>query len=527
MGFSSLLGRMSVLAIAAVSSTALAQGADDVPEWMEALELPNYSYAGYALVPESIEPKDLPVVHVGDHGAKPNDRKSDKAAIAAAIRAGEEKGGAIIQFEAGEYWVGEKKQEKQGFFITSPNIVIRGAEPTASAPKGTVLYMRHSLAPADPKKMYSCPPLLKFQHPTKGKKLTSIVSDSEKGGFEISVKDPGKLKVGQYVTLYMRNPAATSTLLAGLEPWSIWTNTIENGPIVHGERHRIVAIDGSTVTFHEPMMIDVFAEHGWEVRSCPMAEGWVVEDITFVGEVPTPWVHHKNADHDSGWTMIGFNRGFAPVIRRCKFVSVSTGAFINGSYGGTAIDNVVLGRRGHYSISSGGGSYGTLIAFNKDLTKEGQWHGFGSSHGAVGTVIYRNVNSKRGFDHHSGTAIAYATLIDVNTGGIFGSGGNYKNLPNHLHDLTFWNFKQTHDKRYDNYDWWSARRGDQKYSGTKVVYPRIVGYHGIRTTFKPESCSHIHCHGKPVEPESLFEYQVLQRLGELPEWMASPESRAR
>ncbi|MEM1109537.1 MAG: DUF4955 domain-containing protein [Planctomycetota bacterium] len=516
---------LCLVAVWAFSSSALAQDRVDYPGWMKDLELPDYSYAGYALVPESIEPPDLPVIHVRDYGAIPGDRKSDKAAIAKAIRAGEVKGGAIIQFDAGRYLVGEKEQEKSGFVINSPNIIIRGTRPSAESPRGTVLYMRHSLAPADPKKMYSCPPLLNFQHKSKGKPLTSITADTAKGGYQISVQDPGRLEVGHYVALTMRNPAATPSHLAGLEPWSIWTNTIEKGTRVRGERHRIVAIDGSQVTFHEPIMIDIWAEHGWDVESCPMAEGWVVEDMTFVGEVPTPWVHHKNADHDSGWTMIGFNRGFAPVIRRCRFVSVSTAAFINGSYGGTAIDNEVLGRRGHYSISSGGGSYGTLIAFNKDLTKEGQWHGFGASHGAVGTVIYRNLNSKRGFDHHSGTSIAYATLIDVNTGGIFGSGGNYKNLPNHLHDLTFWNFKQTHDKRHENYDWWSPRRGNEKYSGTKVVYPRIVGYHGIRTTFKPDSCSHIHSHGKPVQPESLFEFQVKNRLGSLPLWMTSEESR--
>ncbi|MEO0588438.1 MAG: DUF4955 domain-containing protein, partial [Planctomycetota bacterium] len=148
----------------------------------------------------------------------------------------------------------------------------------------------------------------------------------------------------------------------------------------------------------------------------------------------------------------------------------------------------------------------------------GTFHGFGSSKGASGTVVYRCKNSNRGFDWHASGP--YATLIDACSGGLIGNGGNYTVLPNHLEDLVFWNFEQTAGVVYEDYQWWEPRRGNERYSGAKVVMPIIVGFHGpAASTFDESQCLLVESYGRPVEPESLFEAQLERRLGELPEWI--------
>lgn len=479
----------------------------------------DFSYAGYALVPESEFPnEDLPVIDVADFGAIPDDGKGDREAIAAALAAAEDRGGAVVRFASGVYEVNPEPGLDHGLVITGAHVVLRGVREGEGEP--TVLFMEHHLEPTDPNKMWSTPSLFTFRlspEMNKRPKLARVVSDSRRGGFEVTIDNPSRLEVGQFVSLEMQNPAANEGLLAGLDTWDIWESTNTKGIQVRGERHRIVAIEGNLLKFAEPIHTDITAEHGWDVVACPMQPGWVVEDLTFRGDCPEPFVHHKNAMHDGGWSMLSIGRGYAPVVRRCRFIDVSCGLSFGACYAATAIDLVFEGRQGHTTAGAGGGSYGTLIAFCEDRIELGGFHGFAANQGAAGTVMYRCRNSNRGFDWHASGP--YATLIDACTGGLVGNGGNYKNLPNHLQDLVFWNFRQTSGPAYRKMEWWESRRDDERYSGPKVVLPILVGYHGIRSTFEPSQCLLIESHGRPVQPESLFETQLIRRLGELPGWI--------
>ena len=98
-------------------------------------------------------------------------------------------------------------------------------------------------------------------------------------------------------------------------------------------------------------------------------------------------------------------------------------------------------------------------------------------------------------------------------------------LPNHLGQLTFWNFEQTAGRVYKKLDWWEPRRGREQYSGAKVVRPLIVGFHGLPTTFLESSCAGVESLGTPVEPASLFESQLRLRTGALPGWMGDGQRR--
>jgi hypothetical protein len=96
-------------------------------------------------------------------------------------------------------------------------------------------------------------------------------------------------------------------------------------------------------------------------------------------------------------------------------------------------------------------------------------------------------------------------------------------LPNHLGDLTFWNFEQVGEVQ-DHYDFWEhpVSAADLKYryfGGVKIIYPNYIGFHGVPTTFKREHVGLFESYGKPVEVESLYEAQLSLRLGDAPNWI--------
>lgn len=479
--------------------------------------LPDYSYAGYAMGGQAIPNCKGKRFDVTDFGAIPNDKKSDRKAIEKAIKAAEENGGGIVFFPSGRFLVSETKGVGSGIEINGKNIVLKGA---GSGPNGTEIFMRNHLQPKDPTKKYSVQKMFAFK-PTKGestnRKCTAITKDSLRETFSIKVADSSKLKPGMLVELSMNNPKANPEFLDGLECWDIWTTTIEKGVTVRGERHRIKNITGKTITFNEPIHCNIIAEHGWTVSRSDLIPGWVVEDIHFKGNWKEKFVHHKDFIHDSGWSWLSLLYGESPVVRRCKFSDCSDGVDMSACYLGTIINCSIEGNQGHASFSSGYYSYGTLIAFCVDNVSNGAFHGFGANKGTVGTVITHCKNSNRGFDWHG--SWPYCSLIDNCSGGLIGNGGNYQVLPNHMRHLTIWNFNQTAGKVYQDFDWWEPRKGKQKYSGTKIVKPIIVGYHGLKTTFKPETCQIIESQGKPVKPKSLYISQLESRLGKKPEWI--------
>ena len=479
--------------------------------------LPDYSHAGYALAPSTADTAaDLEVFDIRTFGGRADDELSDREAIEIAIRAAEAAGGGIIQFPPGRFLLSEEEGRSEGIVIRADHVVLRGA---GSGPGGTELYMRHRLLPRDPSQPWSTPSLLRFQAtatPEGGRTLCRVVERSRRETFVVHVDDVSQVRIGDHVMLYMRNPAATPDLLAGLEPWEIWENAREKGIRMNGERHRVAAVEDGMLTFAEPIHLDIDPTHGWTVRSCPLGTGWGVEDIAFRGDAPEPFVHHKDAAHDSGWSILQFAYGHLPYVKRCRFVDVSSAVQVAGCYGGTVINCSIEGRRGHLSISSTA-SYGTLIAFCVDRSTGGAFHGFGVSQSASGTVIYRSRSSERGLDWHG--AGPYATLVDASSGGLLGNGGNYTNLPNHLQFLTLWNYEQTGGEVFDRLNWWEPRRGAERYSHAKVVKPVIVGFHGLPTTFREGSCSLVESLGAAVEPTSLFEAQLELRTGGLPAWV--------
>ena len=110
------------------------------------------------------------------------------------------------------------------------------------------------------------------------------------------------------------------------------------------------------------------------------------------------------------------------------------------------------------------------------------------------------------------------------------------NVPNHLRDLTIWNLNATKVKSDFNggfFKWWLTEN-----DWWKIMPPIIVGFHGAGTVnfgvysetaggwAESESSSdlqtlYLESNGTAVQPESLYEAQLRERLGYVPGWLNS------
>lgn len=144
----------------------------------------------------------------------------------------------------------------------------------------------------------------------------------------------------------------------------------------------------------------------------------------------------------------------------------------------------------------------------------GQWHAVGVSKHSLGTVI-KNCIWGRDTNFESHATQPRATLIDGCSGGFiqFHQGGATDQLPNHLDDLTLWNFKATYVLPGEavEWKWWNEERD------WKFLPPTIVGFHGADVQFVASQVKIDQDHGKAVTPWSLYEAQLQRRLGYLPD----------
>ena len=129
-------------------------------------------------------------------------------------------------------------------------------------------------------------------------------------------------------------------------------------------------------------------------------------------------------------------------------------------------------------------------------------------------MLWRNTWGKdSNFESHA--TQPRATLIDCCTGAFLKSrqGGDANQMPNHLDDLTIWNFVETVAEPSGMIKWWDF--GNKWW---KFMPPTIVGYQGSNT-FDPTSVKRDDEHGTPVVPQSLYEAQLERRLGAVPAWL--------
>lgn len=511
----------------------------------------DYSYAGYdhgESAPLEYEALGWKVYDVTDYGAIPNDGKSDrdafiKAATAAlgaftetsdksALRSPSvNKANAVIYFPAGEYILHTEddnvtnsngKLVSQTIRLRAGNLLIKGAG------KGlTTIVMQDPNLPTNESTLYSSPQMLEIKHDSGLSDLTSVTGNSAKGSFSVEVGSTAGISAGDWVCLYLKNN--DSDLIAEeLSPRTVqstMTDLINNGVQVM-DYHQVKSVSGNTVTFYEPIMHKVESKWDWKLCNYPHYENVGVEDLTFKGNAKAKFVHHGSWQDDGAYKPINLVRLTNAWMRRVGFVSVSEACSIVSCANVSAYSIDFSGNRGHAAVRAQASSRvfigattdkssGYLVD-NSSTFKEGagQYHAVGVSKQSMGTVLWRNLwGNDSCFESHA--TQPRATLIDCCEGGWmrWRQGGDASQVPNHLADLTVWNFNSITPSTGE-FIWW-----DSSSTWWKFIQPIIIGFHGEKTTFKAADVTTDSHNGEIVAPESLYEAQLRIRLGSVPAWL--------
>ena len=526
----------------------------------------DFSYAGYMrgeVAPLEAEALGYKVYNVMDYGAVPNDGISDRDAFLACVEAAtgvkfsasnkvltlahKEKANAIIYFPEGEFilhtaddnYTAEGVTYSRTIQIRAGNFVLRGA-----GRDKTTLVMKDPNLPTDAKVLYSSPVMLDFKHNSSFTPDGSpdVVKNAKKGAFSVELSSTAGLKEDSWVVLSVQNndPAyVAEELKAGnVVPGELGPDhdINKNGMKVY-EYHQIKSIEGNVVTFYEPIHHEVDVNYtnfsgnnsyNWKVMNYPHYENVGIEDLTFKGDCKSGFKHHDSWEDDGAFKPLSMTRLTNSWLRRVRFTSVSEACSVTNCANVSVYDVIIDGKRGHSSIRSQVStrvfigatvdrSSGYLVDNASSFVEgAGQYHAVGVSKPAIGTVLWRNVwGSDACFESHA--TQPRATLIDCCTGGWmrFRQGGDANQVPNHLADLTVWNFCSV-TPASGVFNWW-----DHDSQWWKFLPPIVVGFHGQTTTFDESQMTVNYSNGIPVNPESLYEAQIKERLGAVPAWLVS------
>lgn len=503
------------------------------------------------------------VYNIKDYGAIENDGKSDRHALIKILKdamkcteintenngktlryylGGSSNANAIIYFPEGQYVLRggtdvEATETVETLRFTMGNFIFKGA-----GRDKTTIEMAVKNNAANPEEMWSTPVLLDFKNNSGivyGSSLADVTGNAEKGTFSVEVSSTSGIEEGDWVCLYLKNndPAL---IAEELHPYTLdgaWTELSGNGIQIE-DLHQVKKRTGNTIEFYEPIMRKVEAKWGWTIKEYKHYENVGIEDLKLVGHSKEGFKHHGSADDDGAFKPIQMNRLTNSWMRRVDFENVSEAHSFVTCANVSAYDIEISGNRGHSAIRSQGSSRvfigkvydhsnGNIATdsggqnLGEYMEGAGQYHGCGVSKQSMGAVIW---NVRWGDDScfESHATQPRATLIDMCTGGFvpWREGGDKKQLPNHLNDLTIWNMNATrvgYDSGWGNkWIWW-----DDNNIWWKNLPAIIVGWGGQTVNFdtSTDQLKYYEKLNEIANPLSLYEAQLKLRLGFVPDWL--------
>jgi hypothetical protein len=472
--------------------------------------LPDFSYAGYQNGEKEIPTiTNYKIFDVTTFGAIANDEISDKIAVQKAITAANSNGSGIVFFPKGRFLVNEDGDEPTKIISKGSRIIFRGS---GSGTGGTELFMKNTLPPADPAKMWTVPPLFTFTSGGSDKKIGDVTQSAQIGSFELKISSTEGLKSGDWIILKIldNNKELIEAELGENKVNPTWTYLVNKGINVK-VFYQIKEINSQTITLSAPISYTIDSKYKWEIYKFANSEEIGIENIAFVGNWKEKFVHHRSWQDDSGFTILNFSRATNSWITNCRFTDCSVAAVVLQSANVSVLNCKVTGNGGHEAITSNA-STNVLIA--KCIDQASQWHSFGSSHGSMNTVILKCIYpATTCFESHASQP--RNTLLDQVEGGLMKNraGGALENMPNHMQGLVMWNYTQLNEAT-KNFEFWPTTD-----VWWKIPKPIIVGYKSKGTTFKLEQLGHSESLDEMVEPASIYEAQLKLRLKKMPEWL--------
>jgi hypothetical protein len=405
--------------------------------------------------------------------------------------------------------------------ITHSGVVLRGA---GCGRGGTVIRLVHSgygVGPYPVKGIdFNKIPYAFFFGPKDEEKSQTdkglaVTGALRRGTFEVPLKSTDGFKPGDWVSLKATTPKLDAELMAGLKPDSTWERIIQKGASI-SELHQVAAVRDGKLVLKDPVLVNLGEDFGAKVARAEMIESSGAEDLAFQGGWRQVFVHHRSALDDEGWDGILFANVANSWVRRCGFLNLNSGVYLRDSAFCSLLENRFTGNRGHYDTAVRANSSFNLMGLTEEAM--GPQHSCSTGNRSAGTVVWRwKMTPSSSVDSHGNGP--YATLIDrVDGGTMTRSGGPAQSFPNHLRWMVFWNFS------YDSTDdqpinLWNYVKGKE----AKFVKPLFVGLHGKPVALVAEALEGNESQGEKVTPESLYEAQLLLRLGKLPDWVGSAQ----
>ena len=556
--------KLFTILFAALSATTSLHAQTTTPAWQKFVNnaddnvLLDFSYAGYHHGTEQpVDERDVYVLakklgytvyNVCDHGAVPDDGMSDRKALEDIINKigrGKHNAKAIIYFPEGEYILHSKddntinaetgKVTSNTLNLVMGHVIIKGA-----GRDKTFLTMEDPMLPTNPEIMYSSPKMISIRH-NGGKDnlpLAKVTGSAKKGDMSIEVDDASQLKVGDWVKLFLLSKDKNA-IKEELYPYDVQASmsNINGSGEKEGvnvvDRHQIKAIEGNRVIFEEPIMHAVNPEYRWDIRTYAHYEEVGVEDLTFKGKAKDNFHHHAGWEDDGAYKPLDFMRQVNSWVRRVDYVSISECMTFSECANCLFLDSEISGNRGHSSVRMQYSARGFIDKvwdhsngylnddkeFKEYKENLGQYHACGISKQSIGNVIWQcHWGDDSCFESHA--TQPRASLFDQCCGGFmqFRMGGDINQLPNHLDDLTMWNFNCLAINPNDPvpFNWWVKNTWNGWY---KTLPPTLVGFHGKNVSFKEDEMKLNENQGKEVLPGSLYEAQLTRRLGSTPQWL--------
>lgn len=502
----------------------------EAPSWVDFAEkkltgnlataiLNDFSFTGYHFSEKEIpDVSNWNTISVTDFGATPNDNTYDDQGIQAAINAAEASGQpTVVYFPAGKYLVSNETTKTQPITINGSHIVLKGAGKGAG---GTEIYAdkfnENKFGSGETHYRFMFTPLN-----TDSNDITQVTAEIKKGDFEVQVASTANLSVGQYVDLFQKTTDNLEANMPGRVPNVNWTAINRDG-IRPFEKHIITKISGNTVTFKNPVQLNMPVSSTTVLRTFQTIEEVGVQDILFTSGwkfYPENFVHHANDIVDYAWQALFFTNVVNGWIKDCHFKDWNEDIFIDRSMAVTVKNIDISGKRGHTSYFSRY-SYGVLFEncfdnADEGLTdgRKGMLHGPGMRWSTTSSVFINcPMQPDQSIDAHG--SHPYANLLDNIQGGmLLGNGGAELSYPNSGPYLTFWNFK--HDAFFTSrlYDFWFISNTTERRTHT-FPNPIFVGFQPgpgeNNITFKNEGLDELR--GEQVYPNSLFDAQLQLRL---------------
>ena len=458
--------------------------------------LPDFSYAGYEYGEKEIPVVDKNIYNVLKYGVSSNSSADQTQAIQALIDKVGKRGGGVIYFPKGKYYLNMDSTHHQSLKINYNNIILRG---DGSGEGGTILYSKYPLTQHEVSPWLS---LAVIQTATTTQKTTAfwgldfldtsnvgaaistlagkasdaiqaasvvahVSKDAKKGQRVINVTSTRHLAAGSVIILGMYNTTDDGNLIKDILQPTETFDSFERSALDAGKSGApsyqwLVEVDkvlsATSLQLKQPLRRDILMKYKPVIAAAPMLSGIGIEHLRLESGWSGYYCHHgcnkaipaEGREMDYGWTAINLCRVKHSWINDVAIHNFTNPIYFLDSRNCTAENINISGYDGHSGIkiySHAADNLITNVHFYNNYTHV--LSGEGCAYGNVfSNIIYTPSDSKPGnFDFHGFADRRFSPAgynLFENIVGLqqTASGGAPNNLPQTAGSNTWWNVEE-------------------------------------------------------------------------------------